>query len=475
MPKLSRALEKVVFCGLLAVAVISTIPYGSVDAWWEAFFECAVFLLFALWIFEVLLRGSWQVKELLVIVPLICMTAYIFLQTMQLPGTTIAPANVSNVARYSVTIDRYQTYLTAVKTLALTLFTGLLLVHTSTPSRFRWLVRTVVGIGVGSALFGILRQLMQSSDSTTPFALPFLYGGLGYGQFLSANVFSYLMEMILGIVGGFILGNGVRRQLILIYLAAVIIMFSALVWSNSRGGIVGLICQSVFLISFALAWYSERRLSKEDLQRYRSLNFLRSSWLLRSLAVLLIVGTVVIGVLWIGGDRLAGKLSSTPDDIVDGTTRKQIWSASWQLVKSSPVTGVGFGSFFLAIPQYQVGSGRLKVAQAHNDYLDLAASGGIIGLVLAAWFVAFVLWRASITLRSKDSYRRAAALGALAGMLSVAIHSLLDFGLQITGIAVVFAALVVIAVADSNVETVEAKRTRPVPLNGSRSGLAVIR
>ena len=46
----------------------------------------------------------------------------------------------------------------------------------------------------------------------------------------------------------------------------------------------------------------------------------------------------------------------------------------------------------------------------------------------------------------RDRYRRAAGLAGAAGILSVGVHSFVDFGLQITGIAVVFAALIVITI-----------------------------
>jgi hypothetical protein len=60
-------------------------------------------------------------------------------------------------------------------------------------------------------------------------------------------------------------------------------------------------------------------------------------------------------------------------------------------------------------------------------------------------------------LNSKDNYRRAVALGAIAGALGVAIHSLVDFGLQLTGIAVVFSALIAILVVGREVESVPAR------------------
>jgi len=354
-----------------------------------------------------------------------------------------------------ITIDRYQTFLTARKTLALTLFLSLLLLHVTTPARLRWLVRLLMGIGLASALFGILRQLLQSPDSTTGFGLPFLFYGMGYGQFISPNVFAYLMEMTYGLLMGVALGGGVRGNRIMLYFAPIVVVWAALVLCNSRGGIVSFACQSIFLLFVALSWYSARRLLRENQAGHNFLTFVRTSRLVRATAIVLIVGTLIGGVLWMGGDQMGSKLERSASSQMnpEGTTRKDIWHSTWQLVKQRPWTGVGFGAYFLAIPEYQVGSGSVRLEEAHNDYLDLAANGGLIAVALAAWFVAIVLWRAKRAFRSQDSYRCAAALGAAAGALGVAIHSVVDFGLQLTGIAVVFAALLAILILDRRGES----------------------
>jgi O-antigen ligase len=453
----SRVLDKTIFFGLLAVIVLTAIPYGTVDAWWEAVFECAIFGLTAIWLFEVLLRGSWQVNRLFILLPLILITAYAFLQTAQLPSFL---SNLGNQgAQHTLTIDTYQTHLTAVKTLALTLFLALLLLHTSSVGRFYWLVRVVIGVGLASAVFGILRQLLQLPGSTQPFILPFLGYGMGYGQFLSPNAFSYVVEMSLGLVLGLLLGGGVRRDHIAIYLAVTAVIWTALVLSNSRGGVLGMVCQSIFVLFVALSWYSARRLAREDGKK-KWFSFIGSSSFVRPLLVVLIVATLLTGVLWMGGDRLAGKINQGNSD---GTTRKEIWHSTWNLVKHNPWTGVGFGAYFLAIPEYQIGSGRTRIEQAHNDYLDLAANGGIVAIALSAWFIFMVIWRARSSLKSDDGYRRAACLGAMAGILSVGVHSLVDFGLQLTGIGVLFASLIVIAIADRKVDaTATGRKSRRV-------------
>ena len=102
--------------------------------------------------------------------------------------------------------------------------------------------------------------------------------------------------------------------------------------------------------------------------------------------------------------------------------------------------------------QHHNGSGELTPQQAHNDYLELMASGGIIGCTLVIRFVVIVLKQAYRNVHSPDSFRRAVCLGALTGVFGVAIHSFVDFGLHITINALVFIALIVIAVRKDVIE-----------------------
>jgi O-antigen ligase len=170
----------------------------------------------------------------------------------------------------------------------------------------------------------------------------------------------------------------------------------------------------------------------------------------RIATIVVMISVLLLGIVWLAGQNLASKANERTSVLAasDGTTRKDIWKATYALIKRHPLTGVGFGAYFLAITEYQESSGRLRVQQAHNDYLDLMAAGGVIAVVLAAWFVILIIRRVRTTLSSKDRYRRAVALGALAGIISVSVHSFVDFGLQVTGVAVVCAALMVIAVVD---------------------------
>jgi len=268
------------------------------------------------------------------------------------------------------------------------------------------------------------------------------------------------MEMTFAVTAGLVLGGGIRRDRIPIYLAIAILLWAALVLSSSRGAVLSLTCQAIFLLFTSWTWYSARRLSREDGRQHKWLRFIQSSVLVRALVMVLIAVTLIVGVFWMGGEKFASRVREldTNREPINGLTRRATWSSSWELIKENPWTGVGFGAYFLAITEFQKGAGRIRLEQAHNDYLDLPANGGLVAVGLAVWFIGIIIWRIRSRLRSPDPYRRAACLGAAAGILSVGVHSVVDFGLQVTAIAVVFMALVVIAVADSRVESVSPTR-----------------
>jgi O-antigen ligase len=445
---LVKFVNRTIFVVLLAMIVVVLIPYGTVEQWWEAVFECVMFALTVLWIVGGVFSGDWGLKKLIILAPLGLMTLYAFGQTVSLPAWLLHSGNGSQFSQSSLTIDTYQTHLTAVKCLALTLFTALLLLQVNSQARLKWLIRVVIGVAVASALFGILRQLLQSPESTNGFVLAYLFAGLGYAQFISPNAFAFLTEMAFGLVAGLLVGGAIPKNRMPLYLALGLIIWAGMLLSNSRGALLGFACQFVLLLFIGIGWYSSRAGAQSDWPGL--VHKIGSSMFARLGIALVILAIVLFGVVWLAGERLStkGNERAVVLALADGSSRKEIWKATVDLIRHNPWTGVGFGSYYLAITQYQQSSGRVRVEQAHNDYLDLAANGGLVAVLLAASFVVLVVYRVRSTLRSGDTYRRAAALGAVAGITSVAVHSLVDFGLQVTGIAVVFAGLVVIAVAD---------------------------
>ena len=130
-----------------------------------------------------------------------------------------------------------------------------------------------------------------------------------------------------------------------------------------------------------------------------------------------------------------------------GPRRIEIWKATWLMTKDNPWVGVGFGGYWIAVPRYHDASGAYTPQQAHNDYLEILASGGLIGLAICLWLVVVTVKRLKDTGTAADPFRRAAWCGALVGLFGVAMHSSVDFGLHLTVNGALCAALVVIGTA----------------------------
>ena len=280
--------------------------------------------------------------------------------------------------------------------------------------------------------------------------------GYGYAQFINSNHFAFLMEMSLGLALGIVVCRGVKGMRLAIYLGAAIPMWLALVLANSRGGILSILCQVLFLALF----FSVGRDSRDaEASSGRSASrLLRASRTVAARAVLvaaLLVGAITTVVL-VGGDPLAGRVDTIGVEFDKNTAetftlRPNIWRATWQLIKDHPVAGVGFGGYWIAITRYHTGSGTGTPQEAHNDYLELLASGGLIGLAIGIWFAVAMIRTARQKLgqlrgatENGNSFARAATIGALAGILTVAVHSLVDFGLHITINALMFTVLIAI-------------------------------
>lgn len=237
-------LSSVIFYTLLGTIILVAIPYGTVEPWSIAIFECVVFVLTILWLIEGLISNRWLVPSHGQLLPLLALIVYCFVQTLP---AELATRDVAGVRIWqTISADPYQTRLLALRLLALLLTWGMLLRYTTSKRRLHALIYTLLAVGVMSALFGIIRQTTQQ-HGPMGFVLPHLQSGSGYGQFINKNHFAYLMEMALGLALGVVLGRGVRREQRLIYLALALPVWTALVLSNSRGGLLAMLAQVLFL------------------------------------------------------------------------------------------------------------------------------------------------------------------------------------------------------------------------------------
>ena len=434
---------------MLALIFFAAVPYGTVEPWWKAAFVCLVFVLWILATIENILTPERKPLDRLLLLPLFALVAFALLQSLPLgvrsnPGTPHAIWN-------AISADPYQTQFFAVQLLAITFAGALLSRYTSTDRRMSALINVIIAVAVASAIFGVVRQTNQHGMG---FGLPLLSPGRGYGQFVNPNHFALLMEMAFGLMLGIVLGGKSKREWLLIYCAMLLVVWTALVLANSRGGLLSMLAQ---IVAAGLLYTVAVPASKTEGSARKFLRVLRS-WPARILMLLVLLTAVVVGTLWIGGDRLAsrfedlgGRVNSA--ELRSGGSRNEIWRATWRMFAANPIFGVGLGGYWAAITTYHDASGSLTPQEAHNDYLELLASGGILGGLLGAWFLFVLAKRIATNFRSASSFRRGAHYGAVLGIIGVLVHSLFDFGLHMLVNALAFAALIVIATRGSESET----------------------
>lgn len=440
----SGVLSRIVFGSLVCLIVLTAIPYGTSQAWWKALFVCVVFTLAILWLVEGLISDEWFKDSWPLALPLACLALFAFLQTLPFRNQSGNPARINFAPWNALSADPYQTRFFALELLALTIAGVLLFRYASTERRLQIIINVVIGIAVSSAVFGIVRQTQPSAL----FGLPFLPPDLGYGQFINRNHFAFLMEMSLGLILGLILGGGVKHEQALIYFAALLSLWTGLVLCGSRGGLIAMLAQ-VIIAALLFSVAVRRGNSTEP----RSKVFrITQSLPVRVVLILALVAGVVFGTVWLGGDRLAirieqsrNELSADTSDLRQGVSRNEIWKASWKLFRAHPVLGIGMGGYWAAVPATHNASGTMTPQEAHNDYLELLASGGLVGLALGGWFAIVVLKRIREKLASPNRFDRAACFGATIGIAGVVVHSLVDFGLHMIVNALVFTTLIVIA------------------------------
>jgi tetratricopeptide (TPR) repeat protein len=207
-----------------------------------------------------------------------------------------------------------------------------------------------------------------------------------------------------------------------------ILIIASVVVSLSRGGMLCIAASMVFF-GLLLAWRGVGRN--------------------KGLAALLIISLAVIYVGWYGWTPVFerfGKILGPEGEII--LLRPQIWDDVSRIARDFPSAGTGFGTLVDIYPKYRSIPGTDLLVHAHNDYLQLFSEGGLPAAVFVAWFLAAVgvaTFRTAV--KRKDSQSIFLVAGAATGVVSMLLHSLADFNLQVGANGLVFFFLLGLAVS----------------------------
>jgi O-antigen ligase len=268
-----------------------------------------------------------------------------------------------------------------------------------------------------------------------------------HGTFINPNHLALYLEM--GLAVAFAWGwwaarrardePQIERRLLLLAGPALVwlTLFIGLALTGSRGGLLGAVVGAT----------AQGVLAGGARRRWRTA-FLGAG----AAAAGLLVVALAIG---LREGTLARVLTTQADVGVGG--RLAEYAAVLRLWLRFPVTGAGIGSFADAFPLVQPPALQGTWWHAHSDVLELLATGGALGLLLAAAGFAALVWRLLAILRGYGrSEDRAAALAALGICAALALHELLDFGLTMPANALT------LAVVTGAASAVEVGRRRAV-------------
>jgi O-antigen ligase len=142
---------------------------------------------------------------------------------------------------------------------------------------------------------------------------------------------------------------------------------------------------------------------------------------------LLAVAIGATAFVFLPSDPLIGRFAELPAE-----SRGQIWRETAALIRDFPLTGCGPGAYESVMARYKTVAPLNTLDYAHNDYLQLLAETGPMGIVLVLILTASVAVSALRGARrfpqTNRTWLASACLGAFAAL---ALHSFFDFSLHI--------------------------------------------
>lgn len=110
------------------------------------------------------------------------------------------------------------------------------------------------------------------------------------------------------------------------------------------------------------------------------------------------------------------------------SARLQLWKSAAQMTRDHPITGTGWGTFTAQYPAYRDPRENSTAGRyAHNDYIQLAAEGGIPALILMLGILAGFLLQLKRSMAMKHNPHALEATGLLLAVLALFIHASLNF------------------------------------------------
>lgn len=125
--------------------------------------------------------------------------------------------------------------------------------------------------------------------------------------------------------------------------------------------------------------------------------------------------------------------------------RSAIWRETLPMIADFWLTGVGPGAYERGMIVYQQSPRVVYFNHAHNEYLQIAAEGGLLLALPALVIAAAGAWRVRRSLGADRTPIYWVRAGAVGGLVAVAVQSLWETGLRVPANGLLFAVVAAIA------------------------------
>lgn len=258
------------------------------------------------------------------------------------------------------------------------------------------------------------------------------------GPLMNDNHLGGFLAMGLPLLGALALGTRTKPSMRIPWAVAFIAVAALALTTPSRGGIAAAI-GAIILFAGTSAFLRRHRRSRS-----------RAPWIFGGVALL---GTTVAVVLYLGLDAVLRDFGDRLD-----TTKVEVALRSFSVAMDHPWLGIGRGAFAAAFVE-RVGT-TARFFYPENIVVQWTSEWGLfVGLSALAGIGAPVL-------RSLVTTKSVTRASACIGVLVIALHDLVDFALEMEGIAVVAVALIAFALAPSPSE--QRHRSSSEASNGPR-------
>ena len=285
---------------------------------------------------------------------------------------------------------------------------------------------TLIFLAMGISCYAIY-QFLTHSNRVWDYVSPYL--GRASGTYISPNNFAGFLDMLLPLATACVLVGRMKPVVRILLGYSALAMLAGMAVTFSRGGWVAVVVALLVLLG-TLIFHRNHRLPA-----------------LLLLFVLAGGGTIFVT------NYLSKTLSymhrvGTPGQTaeLDLAIRLDIWTAAEQMWRDHFWWGVGPAHYDYRFREYRPENVQMSPDRVHNDYLNLLADWGAAGgIIVLAGMVTFgaglrKTWKyvrpAENDFGRGMSNRFAFFLGASAGLLALAVHSMVDFNLHIPANAI---------------------------------------